>query len=208
MATTNTGEDIEAVTVHEVKDEELVRKDDDHEEKVITTVGEADPGISAVAQFDQLVANRSVLTTGETERKFLAFVKGNTFASSSLRAERAEAEQERLCQRVALANQEAAKLEAALEKTRLALHVEAELKKKAEKERNLLDQKFADLRQLIILGGAGERALLLDMQKILERTEEHGELYASFNEEYKSVTHTLCIDSRSHNPIRPNIPAP
>ena len=51
------------------------------------------------------------------------------------------------------------------------------MKKKAEKERNLLDQKFADLRQLIIMGGAGERALLLDMQKILEGTEEHGEIY-------------------------------
>ena len=205
MATTNTGEDIDAVAVHEVNDE---GKDDDHEEKDIATVGKVDPVISAVAQFNQLVANRCVLTTGETERKFLDFLKGNTFASSSLRAERAEAEQERLCQRAALANQEAAKLEAALEKTRLELHVEAELKKKAEKEMNLLDQKFADLRQLIILGGAGERALLLDMQKILERTEEHGELYASFNEEYKSVTHTICIDSRSHNPIRPNIPAP
>ena len=51
------------------------------------------------------------------------------------------------------------------------------MKKKAEKEKNLLDQKFADLRQLIILGGAGERALLLNMQKILEGTKEHGELF-------------------------------
>ena len=61
------------------------------------------------------------------------------------------------------------------------LQVEAELKKKAEKERNLLDQKFADLRHLMILGGAGERALLLDMQRILEGTQEHGEFYVKEN---------------------------
>jgi len=103
----------------------------------------------------------------------LDFVKGNAIVSSSLRAERAEAEQERLCQRVVLADEEAARLRAALEKSRLELQVEAELKKKAEKERNLLDQKFADLRHLMILGGAGERALLLDMQRILEGTQEH-----------------------------------
>lgn len=168
MAKTNTGEDIEVDVVHvvnEVQKEEPAIKDDEPGE------GASQEGISAVAQFDQLVANRGVLTTSETERKFLDFVKGNAIVSSSLRADRAEAEQEYLCQRVALANQEAARLRAALEKTRLELQVEAELKKKAEKERNLLDQKFADLRQLII-GGAGERALLLDMQKILEGTEE------------------------------------
>lgn len=159
------------VEVHEVPKEEPMLKDDVPGEKEASQ--DVDPGISAVAQFDQLVANRGVLTTSEAEGKFLDFVKGNAIVSNSLRADRAEAEQEHLCQRVALANQEAAKLRAALEKTRLELQVEAELKKKAEKERNLLDQKFADLRQLIILGGAGERALLLDMQKILEGTKEH-----------------------------------
>ena len=67
-----------------------------------------------------------------------------------------------------------------------------ELKKKAEKERNLLDQKFADLRQLIILGGAGERALLFDMQKILEGTEEQGELYWAENGNmYKGNLHNF-----------------
>ena len=66
------------------------------------------------------------------------------------------------------------------------------MKKKAEKERNLLDQKFADLRQLII-GGAGEGALLLDMQKILEGTEEQGELYEAENGNTKEI----CTISRS-----------
>merc|ERR1719237_1088179 len=163
MAKINTGEDIEA-EVHEVQ------KDDEPGEKDASL--KVDPGISAVAQFDQLVANRGVLTTSETERKFLDFVSGSAIESSSLRADRAESEQEYLCRRVDLANQEAARLRAALEKTGLEMQVEVELKKKAEKERNLLDQKFADLRQLIILGGAGERALLFDMQKILEGTEE------------------------------------
>ena len=130
MAKTNTGEDIQ-VEVHEVKKEGPVINDDEHgkvdslenepEEKDISR--EVDPGISAVAQFDQLVANRGVLTTSETERKFLDFVKGNAIVSSSLRAERAEAEQERLCQRVVLADEEAARLRAALEKSRLELQV-------------------------------------------------------------------------------------
>ena len=70
------------------------------------------------------------------------------------------------------------------------------MKKKAEKERNLLDQKFADLRQLIILGGAGERALLFDMQKILEGTEEQGELYRAVN----GNTEEICTISRGCNP--------
>ena len=121
MAKTNTGEDIEVDVVHvvhEVQKEEPAIKDDEPEEK-----GASQEGISAVAQFDQLVANRGVLTTSETERKFLDFVKGNAIVSSSLRADRAEAEQEYLCQRVALANQEAARLRAALEKTRLELQV-------------------------------------------------------------------------------------
>ena len=114
MAKTNIGEDIEA-EVHEVqKDEEAGEKD---------ASLKVDPGISAVAQFDQLVANRGVLTTSETERKFLDFVTGSAIVSSSLRADRAESEQEYLCQRVDLANQEAARLRAALEKTRLELQV-------------------------------------------------------------------------------------
>ena len=114
MAKINTGEDIEA-EVHEVqKDEEAGEKD---------ASLKVDPGISAVAQFDQLVANRGVLTTSETERKFLDFVTGSAIVSSSLRADRAESEQEYLCQRVDLANQEAARLRAALEKTRLELQV-------------------------------------------------------------------------------------
>ena len=189
MATTRTGADIQAVPEHEAKEEERKgkeigetmaeeKKDDDVErmlkEKAISTTHDSDQGISAVAQFDQLVVNRGVLTTSETEEKFLDFLSGNALMSSRLRAERAEAEQELLCQRIALSNQEAAKLEAALEKTRLELHAEAEMKKKADKEKKLLEQKFADLRQLIIEGGAGERALLLDMEKILEGTGEHG----------------------------------
>ena len=114
MAKINTGEDIEA-EVHEVQ------KDDEPGEKDASL--KVDPGISAVAQFDQLVANRGVLTTSETERKFLDFVTGSAIVSSSLRADRAESEQEYLCQRVDLANQEAARLRAALEKTRLELQV-------------------------------------------------------------------------------------
>ena len=123
MATTNTGEDIEVVPVPEVQIEEPAKREDEPGEKEVSRSQEVDPEISAVAQFDQLVANRGVLTTGEAERKFLDFMRGNAIASTSLRAERAEAEQELLCQRVALTNQEAAKLEAALEKTRLELQV-------------------------------------------------------------------------------------
>ena len=76
------------------------------------------------------------------------------------------------------------------------LQVEAELKKKAEKERNLLDQKFADLRHLMILGGAGERALLLDMQRILEGTQEHGECYM----ENMKILNIICIIPRNSIP--------
>ena len=46
------------------------------------------------------------------------------------------------------------------------------MRKKVEKEKHLLEKKFSDLRQLIISGGIGERALLLDMQEILQRPEE------------------------------------
>ena len=122
--------------------------------------------------FDQLIANRGVLTTCEAERHFLTFVKGNALKSSSLRAERAEAEQERLCHQVSCSIEEATRLEAALEKTRLDLQSEAAMRKKVKKEKHLLEKKFSDLRQLIISGGIGERALLLDMQEILQRPEE------------------------------------
>jgi len=163
MASTNAGDEIEAVVESEPLEKDnaqaSVCKDDSSE-------------ISAVAMFDQLIANRGVLTTCEAERHFLTFVKGNALKSSSLRAERAEAEQERLCHQISCSIEEATRLEAALEKTRLDLHAEAAMRKKVEKEKHLLEKKFSDLRQLIISGGIGERALLHDMQEILQRPEE------------------------------------
>ena len=163
MASTNAGDEIEAVVESEPLENDnaqaSVCKDDSSE-------------ISAVAMFDQLIANRGVLTTCEAERHFLTFVKGNALKSSNLRAERAEAEQERLCHQISCSIEEAARLEAALEKTRLDLHAEAVMRKKVEKEKHLLEKKFSDLRQLIISGGIFERALLHDMQEILQRPEE------------------------------------
>ena len=163
MASTNAGDEIEAVVESEPLENDnaqaSVCKDDSSE-------------ISAVAMFDQLIANRGVLTTCEAERHFLTFVKGNALKSSNLRAERAEAEQERLCHQISCSIEEATRLEAALEKTRLDLHAEAAMRKKVEKEKHLLEKKFSDLRQLIISGGIGERALLHDMQEILQRPEE------------------------------------
>ena len=168
MASTNGGDEIEAVVESEAKKDEPLEKDNAQ----ASVCKDDSSEISAVAMFDQLIANRGVLTTCEAERHFLTFVKGNALKSSSLRAERAEAEQERLCHQISCSIEEATRLEAALEKTRLDLHAEAAMRKKAENERNLLEKKFSDLRQLIISGGIGERALLLDMQEILQRPEE------------------------------------
>ena len=168
MASTNAGDEIEAVAESEVNNEEPLEQDNAQAFVCKDDISE----ISAVAMFDQLTANRGVLTTCEAERHFLTFVNGNALKSSSLRAERAEAEQERLCHQISCSIEETTRLEAALEKTRLDLHAEAAMRKKAEKEKNLLEKKFSDLRQLIISGGIGERALLLDMQEILQRPEE------------------------------------
>ena len=168
MASTKCGDEIEAVVQSGAKKDEPLEKD-----SAQASVCKDDSSeISAVAMFDQLIANRGVLTTCEAERHFLTFVKGNALKSSSLRAERAEAEQERLCHQVSCSIEEATRLEAALEKTRLDLQSEAAMRKKVEKEKHLLEKKFSDLRQLIISGGIGERALLLDMQEILQRPEE------------------------------------
>ena len=168
MASTNAGDEIEAVVESEARKDELLEQDNAKASDCRDDSSE----ISAVAMFDQLIANRGVLTTCEAERHFSTFLKGNAFKSSSLRAERAEAEQERLCHQISCSIEEATRLEAALEKTRLDLHAEAAMRKKVEKEKHLLEKKFSDLRQLIISGGIGERALLHDMQEILQRPEE------------------------------------
>ena len=73
MASTNGGDEIEAVVESEAKKDEPLEKDNAQ----ASVCKDDSSEISAVAMFDQLIANRGVLTTCEAERHFLTFVKGN-----------------------------------------------------------------------------------------------------------------------------------
>ena len=121
------------------------------------------PPLSAVAMFDQLTQQRCVLTTGETEEKFLEFVRGTSATSNLWRVERAEEEQLRLVEELARSTEQAAGLEAALEKTRVMLEGEAETRRKVEREGRLLERQLEEVRRLV----AGEEGLVGEVWRVL-----------------------------------------
>ena len=69
MASTNAGDEIEAVVESEARKDELLEQDNAKASDCRDDSSE----ISAVAMFDQLIANRGVLTTCEAERHFSTF---------------------------------------------------------------------------------------------------------------------------------------
>ena len=84
----------------------------------------AQDGLSLVAQFDQLVRNRRVLTASDGEEKFLAFVKGAD--TTRQRWEATEAQCEKLADQLVKSNQEVSMLEGRLDQARGMLQTEVE----------------------------------------------------------------------------------
>jgi len=134
--------------------------------------GEGD--LSLVAQFDQLVRNRAVLTAAEGEEKFLAFVKGAD--GNRQRWEAAEVECDKLTEQLTKSTQEVSMLEGRLDQARGMLQTEVEGRRRAELERDLLAQKFQAVQSLVLEGSAGgvRRSLHQQVSRILGTPETGG----------------------------------
>jgi len=114
---------------------------------------EEEEDLSLVAQFDQLVRNRAVLTAADGEEKFLAFVKGAD--GNRQRWEATEVECEKLTEQLSKSTQEVSMLEGRLEQARGMLQTEVEGRRRAESERDRLAQKFQAVQSLVLEGSAG-----------------------------------------------------
>ena len=140
----------------------------------------AQDGLSLVAQFDQLVRNRRVLTASEGEEKFLAFVKGAD--TTRQRWEAAEAQCEKLADQLVKSNQEVSMLEGRLDQARGMLQTEVEGRRRAEMERDLLAQKFQAVQSLVLEGSGGvRRSLHQQVSRILGTPETGGALFPSIH---------------------------
>jgi len=135
---------------------------------------EEEGGLSLVAQFDQLVRNRAVLTSAEGEEKFLAFVKGAD--GNRQRWEATEVECEKLTEQLSKTTQEVSMLEGRLEQARGMLQTEVEGRRRAESERDRLAQKFQAVQSLVLEGSAGgvRRSLHQQVSRILGTPETGG----------------------------------
>jgi len=140
----------------------------------------AQDGLSLVAQFDQLVRNRRVLTASEGEEKFLAFVKGAD--TTRQRWEAAETQCEKLADQLVKSNQEVSMLEGRLDQARGMLQTEVEGRRRAEMERDLLAQKFQAVQSLVLEGSGGvRRSLHQQVSRILGTPETGGALFPSIH---------------------------
>ena len=130
-------------------------------------VEEEEESISLVAQFDQLVRNRAVLTAADGEEKFLAFVKGAD--GNRQRWEVTEVECEKLTEQLSKSSQEVSMLEGRLEQARGMLQTEVEGRRRAESERDMLAHKFQAVQSLVLEGSAGgvRRSLHQQVSRIL-----------------------------------------
>jgi len=130
-------------------------------------VEEEEESLSLVAQFDQLVRNRAVLTAAEGEQKFLAFVKGAD--GNRQRWEATEVECEKLTEQLSKSTQEVSMLEGRLEQARGMLQTEVEGRRRAESERDMLAKKFQAVQSLVLEGSVGgvRRSLHQQVSRIL-----------------------------------------
>ena len=154
-----------------------VHSDSEMRKKVEFCIGknvEGEESLSLVAQFDQLVRNRAVLTAAEGEEKFLAFVKGAD--GSRQKWEAAEIECEKLTEKLSKSTQEVFMLESRLEQARGMLQTEVQGRRRAESERDLLAQKFQAVQSLVLEGSAGgvRRSLHQQVSRILGTPETGG----------------------------------
>merc|ERR1719180_423952 len=118
------------------------------------SIGEGNiDSLSLVAQFDQLVRNRAVLTAADGEEKFLAFVKGAD--GNRRRWEAAEFECDKLTEQLSKSTQEVSMLEGRLDQARGMLQTEVEGRRRAELERDMLAQKFQAVQSLVLEGSGG-----------------------------------------------------
>ena len=141
---------------------------------------EDDEGLSLVAQFDQLVRNRAVLTAAEGEEKFLSFVKGAD--GNRQRWEAAEVECEKLTEQLTKSTQEVSMLEGRLDQARGMLQTEVEGRRKAELERDMLAQKFQAVQSLVLEGSGGaRRSLHQQVSRILGTPETGGPIFPSIH---------------------------
>merc|ERR1719180_191013 len=139
------------------------------------SIGEGNvDGLSLVAQFDQLVRNRAVLTAADGEEKFLAFVKGAD--GNRQRWEAAEFECDKLTEQLSKSTQEVSMLEGRLDQARGMLQAEVEGRRRAELERDMLAQKFQAVQSLVLEGSVGgaRRSLHQQVSRILGTPETGG----------------------------------
>ena len=134
-------------------------------------------GLSVVAEFDQLVRNCGVLTTGEEEQNFLDFVLSP--ATSWQRKEGPVEQSESLASQLTSSTQQIALLQWRLERAQGMQQAEVEGRLKAQQDRDFLASKLSKVRRLVEGGGSKEqvrRVMGLDTQegslKVLEGGEE------------------------------------
>ena len=129
-------------------------------------VGEGRPLLSLHAQFDELVRNRTVLTTPESDQNFLQFV--TAAEKRRQRWENAELECQRLTIELTGAAQEVTVLERKLESVRGMLEGEMGLRRRVEEDRDSLAAQLEAVRRLVLGdgegGGAALHRLLADVQ--------------------------------------------
>jgi len=107
-------------------------------------------GLSLAVQFDELVKNRQILTSSQTEKKFLTF---SAYAEENQQKWRkAELECQRLLAELAKSAQEIAVMDCKLKQAREMLQRESEMRKKAENDRDKIAKKLSLLVQQQLVG--------------------------------------------------------
>ena len=140
------------------------------------TSGPHHGGMAVVAEFDQLVRNCGVLTSGEGEEKFLEFFISS--ATSWQRKDGPVENSERLASELTSSTQKIALLQWRLERAQGMQQAEVEGRMKAQQDRDFLASKLSKVRRLVEGGGSKEqvrRVIGLATQegpKVLEGGEE------------------------------------
>jgi len=119
-----------------------------------TSGGSTDPSLSLLMMFDDLKRNEKVLNDGAAEEKFLQFAINQEFCRK--RWEASEIEVQRVQIELQTSEQEVRKLEMKLAQARELLASETSLRKKAENDREALNQKWELVRELISTDQGGQ----------------------------------------------------
>eukprot|EP00092_Neocalanus_flemingeri_P040430 GFUD01044031.1.p1 GENE.GFUD01044031.1~~GFUD01044031.1.p1 ORF type:complete len:697 (-),score=180.39 GFUD01044031.1:226-2316(-) len=109
---------------------------------------------SLVLMFDDLSRNEKVLNDGTTEEKFLQFALNQEFCRK--RWEASEIEVQRVQIELQSSEQEVRKLEMKLAQARELLASETSLRKKSENDRDVLEQKWVLVKELITTDQGGQ----------------------------------------------------